>query len=159
MVGQAGGAPPNMLTHFAALRSSRVLIGLWITAGLLLAAGDWVDRLPVRSDVMGALVVVGFILPLLTTMAALGVLIAWSVAGARRWHGGRPAYVSGLLLGEGLVLYAAGAWLRGLYGLDPPLGPFLLGVAMQLTAFSAPLVALILMGWSVAIWIQRRAQR
>jgi hypothetical protein len=144
----------------AAWRSSRVLLGLWITAGLLLATSDWFDRLLVGSPVVAALVgVTSLILPLVTTVAALGVLIAWSVAGARTWHGGRSAYVSGLLLVEGLVLYASGVWLRGLYGLDPPYSPFLLGAAMQLTALATPLVALLLMGWSVATWIQRRAQR
>ncbi len=148
------------MADFAALRSARMLLGLWITAGLLLATSDWLARLRVRSALLEVLIgVAGFLLPLATTVAALGVLVAWSMAGARKWHGGRSAYVSGLLLVEGLVLYASGAWLRGLYGLDPPYGAFLLGVAMQLTAFAAPLAALLLMGWSVGAWIQRRAHR
>jgi len=138
-------------------RSSHIRVALCATAALSLATIDWLEHLRVRSALAEVLVVVGCILPLVTTVAALGTLVAWSVTAARTRYVDHPAYVPGFVLAEGLVLYVAGGWLRGLYGLDPPSALFFLGAAMQLTALVTPLVALLLLGRSVRRWTQRRA--
>jgi hypothetical protein len=130
----------------------------FLAAATVAAAGEWLLSLYGRTDPPYLLVMLlGFAVPL-TAAALPTAAISWTLLSETRRL--PPGYAMLSQLGFSGCLWAAGRWLRGLYGLDPPYSLFFIGSAMQMIALVIVLGACgLAMLATEAHWRGRRTTR
>jgi hypothetical protein len=140
--------------HLTVRRPALALAASCLLAAALFGTNEWLMQL-YSHDEPGLVVAVlmGFVLPLATTIIPVAALVWLIVSATSRWHRGSLLGVSLFLLPTGAMLFVLGGWLQSLYGLDPPYGFFFLGWGLQTVALMTPLA---LVAWAATSIIRRR---